>query len=48
MGLKDKGMAFGMKAMGKLMEKPERAEREHHEERSPSHVRLKPWLQSRQ
>jgi hypothetical protein len=27
MGLKDKGMAFGMKAMGKLMEKPERAER---------------------
>lgn len=27
MGLKDKGMQLGMKAMGKLMEKPERAER---------------------
>lgn len=27
MGIKDKGVAFGMKAMGKLMEKPERAER---------------------
>ena len=27
MGLKDKGMQLGMKAMGKLMESPERAER---------------------
>jgi hypothetical protein len=27
MGLKDKGMQFGMKAVGKLMESPERAER---------------------
>jgi hypothetical protein len=27
MSLKDKGMQLGMKAMGKLMEKPERAER---------------------
>jgi hypothetical protein len=27
LGLKDKGMQLGMKAMGKLMEKPERAER---------------------
>ena len=27
MGLKDKGMQLGMKAVGKLMESPERAER---------------------
>jgi hypothetical protein len=27
MGLKDKGVQLGMKAMGKLMEKPERAEK---------------------
>lgn len=27
MGLKDKGLELGMKAMGRLMEKPERAER---------------------
>ena len=27
MGIKDKGMALGMKAMGKLMESPERAEK---------------------
>lgn len=27
MGLKEKGVSLGMKAMGKLMEKPERAER---------------------
>ena len=27
MGIKDKGMQLGMKAMGKLMESPERAER---------------------
>ncbi len=27
MSIKDKGMQLGMKAMGKLMEKPERAER---------------------
>jgi hypothetical protein len=27
MGLKDKGMQLGMKAMGKLMESPERAEK---------------------
>lgn len=27
MGLRDKGLQFGMKAVGKLMESPERAER---------------------